>query len=297
MTQEIENTHADSEQDQTVTTDTAVDTETSETDSGSTPKVEQRDGKLYVDGVRVYSREDTNRIAANSRKEIESRILEDLGVDSLESVKQVIGTLQESSGTQDLNVESLRDAVKKREATVEELRAELEQVRTESTMREHLGKLNLAMPSEWTDTQRQAVVDLMKARDMFQLEGDQFAIRLGDGFITDQSGEAPDYAEAVRIMGDTLGLPSTKRGVKNYQTPDAETSESKAKRGLDADRLKSDAAYRNAYVQLRNRNRGLMHSDITDAQVRKQMEGSSRGDSQSRMLSNSAQPSKRKTRR
>lgn len=296
MTQPVENTQAESEEIQSVTTDAAVDTEKSETDSGSTPHVEQRDGKLYVDGVRVYSREDTNRIAANSRKEIESRILQDLGVDSLESVKQVIGTLQESSGTQDLNVESLRDAVKKREATVEELRAELDRVRTESTMREHLGRLNAAMPSEWTDSQRQAVIDLMKARDMLKLEGDQFAIQTSDGFITDQSGEAPDYAEAVRIMGDTLGLPSTKRGVKNYQSPDAPASESNTTKPLDANRLKTDAAYRNAYVQLRNRNRGLMHSQITDSQVRKQMEGSTRGDIGSRMLTN-AQTPKTKNRR
>lgn len=299
MTQEVENTQAESDQTQPVTTDTVENTtsEQTETDSSTTPKVEQRDGKLYVDGVRVYSREDTNRIAANSRKEIESKILSDLGVDDLDSVKQVIGTLQQSEAGTDLNMESLRDAVKKREQTVEELKSELNRVKTEGTLREHLGKLNSAMPADWSESQRSAVIDLMKAREMLKLDGEQFAIVHGDSFITDQSGEAPDYAQAIKLMGETLGLPFSKRGVNNYQNPDAKNaSEQTEQRGLDANRLKTDAAYRNAYVQLRNRNRGLMHNQVTDAQVRKQMEGSSQGNSASKMLSNTQSP-KQKTRR
>ena len=53
----------------------------------------------------------------------------------------------------------------------------------------------------------------MKARGMLHLEGETFAIRNGDTYFTDATGERPDYAAAVLSVGKTLGLPTTKQGV------------------------------------------------------------------------------------
>ena len=110
---------------QSATTDTKSE--------NTTPAVEIRDGKTFVDGVRMYSRDDTNRIAANAKNEVEKNILKDLNVDSIDSVKQVVSTLQTVSPEegQSLNVDSLRDAVKKREATVEELKGQVNSLKTE----------------------------------------------------------------------------------------------------------------------------------------------------------------------
>ena len=74
---------------------TATDTKSEST----TPKVEQRDGKIFVNGVRVYTRDDTNRIAASAKHEVERNILNELNVDSIDSVKKVVSTLQAVSYT------------------------------------------------------------------------------------------------------------------------------------------------------------------------------------------------------
>ena len=58
-------------------------------DVNTTPKVEHRDGKLFVDGIRVYTRDDTNKIAANARHETESKFLSELNVDSIDQVKKL----------------------------------------------------------------------------------------------------------------------------------------------------------------------------------------------------------------
>ena len=136
---------------QSATTDTKSE--------NTTPAVEIRDGKTFVDGVRMYSRDDTNRIAANAKNEVEKNILKDLNVDSIDSVKQVVSTLQTVSPEegQSLNVDSLRDAVKKREATVEELKGQVNSLKTELLLKDHMGKLQSAMPSNWNAEQQNAV--------------------------------------------------------------------------------------------------------------------------------------------
>lgn len=298
MSEALNDTLVAGENVQPVTTDTDADTAVNSDSKAApkTPSVELRDGKMFVDGVRVYSREDTNRIAANAKKEVESRILDDLEVDSFDQVKTVVKQLRTVSDEEpNLNVASLRDAVKKKEQTVEELKAELARVKTDMVLKEHLVNLNTAMPAGWTQEQRSAVVDLMKARNMLHLEGDTFAIRNGDSFFTDESGERPDYTAAVMSLGKTLGLPIAKQGVAIFDTPDKVVDDAKAIKGLDSKRMQNDAAYRNAYVQVRNRDKNLAHGDVTDAMVRKQMEGYTRASVSDRMLSNTSKTSASKS--
>ena len=265
-----------------------VETETeanaAETSDVGAPSVEMRDGKMYVDGVRVYTRDDTNRIAANAKKEAEHRMLTELEVDSFDQVKTVVSQLQGAGDTETgLNVDSLRDAVKKKEQTVEELRAELQRVKTDMVLKDHLGNLQNAMPNNWTTDQKSAVIDLMKTRDMLHIEGETFAIRSGDSFLTDESGERPDYAGAVNMIAKTLGLPTAKTGVATFDS-DRTPRDNGATKSIDDSRMKNDPAYRSAYIQVRERNKNLSRSEITDAMVKKQMEGTTRATGTERML-------------
>lgn len=290
MSEALNDTLVAGENVQPVTTDTDADSAVnSDKATPQTPSVELRDGKMFVDGVRVYSRDDVNRIGANAKKEVESRILGELEVDSFDQVKTVVNQLRNVSDEEpNLNVASLRDAVKKKEQTVEELRAELTRVKTDMVLKDHLVNLNTAMPANWTQDQRAAVVDLMKARNMLHLEGETFAIRNGDTFFTDESGERPDYAAAVMSLGKTLGLSVTKQGVAGFDAPDRVIDDVKAIKGLDSNRLQNDAAYRNAYVQVRNRERNMSHGEITDSMVRKQMEGVTRASVSDKLLKNTS---------
>lgn len=261
------NTQVEGDNVQPVDTDTVADA-SAEAKSDATPQVETRDGKVYVDGVRVYTRDDTNRIAANAKKDAESRILQELEVDDLGKVKDVVSQLRDT-GEHGLDVQSLRDAVKKREATVEELRAELNAVKTDYALRSHIGKLTETMPGAWNVDQKQAVVDLMRARDMLHMDGSSFAIRNGEDFIT-VDGETPDYAGAVKLVGSQLGLPFAKKGVENYDV-DRKPTEQASNKGIDSAKLQSDPAYSKAYVSLRQHNRSLARDSITDAMIQKQM--------------------------
>ena len=299
MSEALNDTLVAGENVQPVTTDTDADNAVN-SESKATPKtpaVEYKDGKVYsIDGVRVYTRDDVNRIGANAKKETESRILGELEVDSFDQVKTVVKQLRSVSDEEPtLNVASLRDAVKKKEQTVEELRAELQRVKTDMVLKDHLVNLNTAMPASWNQDQRSAVVDLMKARNMLHLEGETFAIRNGDTFFTDASGEHPDYAAAVTSIGKTLGLPITKQGVAIFDAPDGVLDDVKTVKVLDQKRLSSDPAYRNAYVQVRNRDKNLSHSEVTDAMVRKQMDSVSRASLGAKMLSNTGTTSASKS--
>jgi hypothetical protein len=298
MSEALKDTLVAGEDVQSVTTDAVADNAgKSDTATPKAPNVELRDGKMFVDGIRVYSRDDVNRIGANAKKEVESRILEDLEVDSFDQVKTVVKQLRNVSDEEpNLNVASLRDAVKKKEQTVEELRAELARVKTDAILKDHLVNLNTAMPVQWNQDQRAAVVDLMKARNMLHLEGDTFAIRNGDTFFTDESGERPDYAAAVMSIGKTLGLPVAKQGVAIFDAPD-KSVDSPAIKGLDEKRLNTDAAYKTAYVRVRSKNPQLSHSEITDAMVRKQIEGAQMGSAQDRFLRSAPAASKSNSRR
>lgn len=265
-------------------TETEANTDTVEQNSEEkatpiAPSVEQRDGKTYVDGVRVYSRDETNVIASRAKNEVESRLLAELDVDSLDSVKQVVSELRNTDiADNSLNVQSLRDAVAKREQTVEELRAELQSVKTEYALKDHIGSLKDNMPSQWNGEQKSAVVDLMKARNMLHLEGETFAIKNGEDYFT-QDGETPDYKAAVEVVGKTLGLPFAKKGVESFdadkQPSKAATKESPA----DVQELiKSDPQLRNAYVKLRGR--GLSASQITPSSLKSFVEKSGYGANQ-----------------
>ena len=247
---------------QSATTDTKSE--------NTTPAVEIRDGKTFVDGVRMYSRDDTNRIAANAKNEVEKNILKDLNVYSIDSVKQVVSTLQTVSPEegQSLNVDSLRDAVKKREATVEELKGQVNSLKTELLLKDHMGKLQSAMPSNWNAEQQNAVVDLMKARGMLAVEGDTFAIRNGNDFLT-TDGETPDYGAAVETVGKSLGLSFGKKGVDLQY---GETSSGDiGNKALDEAKMSSDVEYRNAYMTIRKYQPSLGRSDISDAMVKSQL--------------------------
>ena len=266
---------------QSVTTETEANTDTVEQNSEekatpTAPSVEQRDGKTYVDGVRVYTRDETNVIASRAKNEVESRLLAELDVESLDSVKQVVSELRNTDiADNSLNVQSLRDAVAKREQTVEELRAELQSVKTEYALKDHIGTLKDSMPSQWNGEQKSAVVDLMKARNMLHLEGETFAIKNGEDYFT-QDGETPDYKAAVEVVGKTLGLPFAKKGVESF---DADKQPSKAATKESADDvqqlIKSDPQLRNAYVKLRGR--GLSASQITASSLKSFVEKSGYG--------------------
>jgi hypothetical protein len=271
MSEEITNdTLVAGENVQPVGTDTEADTSvTQKSDSVEAPQqptLEQKDGRLYVDGKRVYTRQETDSIAKNATKDYESRILQDLEVDDLSQVKKVVSQLRSASPeSNSLDVEALKSAVQKREQTVEELKSELSRVKTDYALREHIGQLKDNMPTTWNAEQKSAVVDLMKARDMLKIEGETFAIKNGNDFLT-VDGEQPDYKSAVEVVGKTLGLPFAKKGVDTFDA-DRTPSESKVKGPADLERMNKDPNYRAAYVHLRSVNKTMARSDITDAMV------------------------------
>lgn len=275
MSEVINDTLVAGENVQPVSTDTETDTQVevkSEDVSAKAPTVESRDGKMFVDGVRVYTRDDTNKIAANAKRDVESKLLQELEVDSFDKVKSVVKQLQ-TAGPEEasLNVNSLRDAVKKKEQTVEELRAELHSVKTDYALREHVGSLKDNMPSAWDQTQKQAVVDLMKARDMLHYQDGTFAIKAGDEFLT-TDGETPDYKSAVEVIGKQLGLQFAKKGIDTFDSDKQPSKDSgKENKAIDADRLKNDSMYRKAYVDLREKQR-LSRGQITDSLIKKTMD-------------------------
>lgn len=276
MVDNTETTAIQSDNIGTVTDSATVDNTATDTksDKSTTPKVDVRDGKLFVDGVRVYTRDDTNKIAANAKKEVETRLLHELNVDSFDSVRNVVRTLQETGVAEEgsnLNVNSLRDAVKKREATVEELKQQVTRLKTDLLLKDHMGQLQAAMPGNWSSEQREAVVDLMKARGMLAIEGDTFAIRNGENYLT-VDGERPDYAGAVDLVGRTLGLQFGKKGVELQLGETGDISSSNKVKAYDASRVTSDAEYRAAYMNIRQYQPFLKREAITDGMVRKQME-------------------------
>jgi len=240
-------------------------------DKATTPSVEYRDNKLFVDGVRVYTRDDTNKIAANAKREVEQSFLNELNVDSFDSVKSVVKTLQETTPSEEgssLNVNALRDAVKRREATVEELQQQVKSLKTDLLLKDHMSQLNAAMPSTWSAEQKGAVIDLMKARNMLAVEGDTFAIRSGDTYLT-TDGETPDYNLAVETVGKTLGLNFGKKGV-DLQYGETVTDSDRGTKPLDDARVNTDAEYRSAYLELR-KYQNISRESITDAMIKKQM--------------------------
>ena len=135
------------------------------------------------------------------------------------------------------------------------------------------------MPSQWKAEQKSAVVDLMNARNMLQLEGDTFAIKNGEDFIT-TDGETPDYKTAVEVVGKTLGLPFAKRGVESFDADKQPTREKESGKPV-LELIKHDPQLRDAYVKLRSRNVAI--GDITESKLKALANKSTLGDPAQRL--------------
>lgn len=242
-----------------------AETKSEEKVTTTSPTVELKDGKTFVDGNRVYSRDETNMIASKAKRDVETKLLNDLEVESFDKVKQVVSELRNTDiADNSLNVQGLRDAVAKKEQTVDELRNELNAVKADYALKEHIGVLKDNMPTQWKAEQKLAVVDLMKARNMLQLEGSTFAIKNGEDFIT-TDGETPDYKTAVEVVGKTLGLPFAKKGVESFDADKQPTKEKLDGRPVEK-LISTDPELRNAYVKLRSK--GTEIGDITESKLR-----------------------------
>ena len=259
---------------QTEQTAPVTEAEVTETKSESaTPKLEIKDGKYFVNNTRVYSRDDTNKIAANAKNEAVNSLLRELDVDSLDQVKDVITQLKSSNedGEGSLDVKALKQAVAKREATLEELQKQVGTLKQELLLKDHISNLNNAMPGNWNAEQKGAVLDLMRARNMFAVEGDSFQLRNGSEFLT-VDGEKPDYAAAVDLVAKTLGLNTGKRGVDLVATESTSYEGDNRIKPLDEARLKTDAEYRSAYMNIRQYNPNMSRESITHNMVSKQLD-------------------------
>ena len=254
---------------ETVTENTEAVSTATETAEASAPKVEVKDGKTFVDGIRVYSRDETNKIAANAKAQVEKSVLNDLDVDSFDQVKTVINELRSVNTDQEqpsLDVQSLRDAVKKKEQSLEELQNTVTSLKTELVMKDHMSNLHNAMPTEWQAEQRAAVIDLMKARGMMQIQDQTFVIKDGDNFLT-TDGDTPDYKTAVESIGKTIGLPLAKKGIDAVSTDNSQNVDKSTRKSVDQNRLNSDNKYRSAWVQYRKQNPALSINDVTHKAV------------------------------
>ena len=270
---ETDNTVVDTGTESQTVTETEGKVEDTISVSSDTPTVEIKEGKTFVNGVRMFSRAEKDAVAKIASRDVEQNILNDLGVDNLQSVKQVVKQLQtanidsESGSSLDLN--ALKQSVAKKEQTVAELKAELESVKSQYVVDRHVTNLKDAMPSAWSPEQKSSVVKLMQADNMFKIEGESFHIVDGEDFLTTDDG-LPNYNVAVEKMGKTLGLPFAKKGVATVDA-DSTPVDNKSTRSLNEDRVKTDPRYRDAYVAIRNKNVGLARESITNKMIEDQM--------------------------
>lgn len=247
-------------------------TQTVETTNNSN-QPQYKDGKWYLNDKRFYTRDETNMVAKQAEDRARQNIMKELDVDDLSQVKTVVNELRSvnSEEGQSLNVKALKDAVMKKEQSLEELQSQVKSLKTELVLKDHIGKLNSAMPSNWTADQNQAVIDLMNARNMIAVEGETFALRDGDSFLT-VDGETPDYKAAVEKIGKQLNFSFGKKGV-DVAYGETGTGDSSKPKGIDESRLKSDASYRRAYMAIRDYNKSLTRDQITDGMIKKKMNG------------------------
>lgn len=255
-------------------TDSAEPVELNKSETVTQP--EFKDGKWYLEGKRFYARDEVNQVSARAKSDAVSSILKDLDVDSIDQVKDVISTLKSAELTEEgqssLDVKALKQAVAKREATVEELTAEVNNLRKDLVLKDHLGALQSHMPSAWNVDQRQAVLDLMNARNMFAVENNTFALKNGDDYLT-IDGVKPDYESAISMVGKGLGLPFGKKGVDVVNAQESTNDDSgRSPRALQEDRLLSDPEYRAAYTTVRNSNMNWSRADINHSMVMKQVD-------------------------
>ena len=236
------------------------------------PKVEVRDNKVFLDGNRVYTREENSKQIAFEKQRYQNELLSELDVDSFDQVKEVVTQLRDFKVDEGnaLNVESLRQTVAKKEATVEELQNTVQRLQTDLLLKDHVGEIYNNMPSSWSADQRSAVLDLMKARNMIQVDNNQFALKNGEEFLT-TDGEKPDYKKAVQVVGETLGLGTGKKGV-DLPYGESQSTTPAGSKSIDEGRLKSDQEYRNAYVTVRRNNPTLSRDSLSDSMIKKQIE-------------------------
>jgi hypothetical protein len=257
-------------------TATSIDVKSEETSTqtvettNTSNQPEYKDGKWYLDQKRFYTRDETNMVAKQAEDRARQSIMKELDVDDLSQIKTVVNELRSVNNEegQSLNVKALKDAVMKKEQSLEELQSQVKTLKTELVLKDHLGKLQSVMPSNWSADQSQAVIDLMNARNMIAVEGDTFALRDGDSFLT-VDGETPDYSAAVERIGKQLNFSFGKKGV-DVAYGETNTGSSTPK-GIDETRLKSDASYRRAYMQIRDYNKNLARDQITDGMIKKKM--------------------------
>lgn len=288
MSDDNTNTAIDAGESQSVTETENHETDTISVDNGATPSVEIREGKTFIDGNRVFTKAEKDAIAKVASRETEAQILRELGVDSLQSVKQVVRQLQtaniDSEGEASLDISALKNAVAKKEQTVAELKAELEAVKSQYVLDNHIGKLKSNMPNNWTESQKESVVKLMRADNMLRVEGQSFHIVDNEDFLTLDDG-TPDYNNAVRTVGNRLGLPFSKSGVA---TVDAQSkpvdNRDVSTKAINEERLKTDNRYRDAYVALRRTKMNLDRSQITNKMIEDQMARSQVGSFGTRQL-------------
>ncbi len=255
-------------------TDSAEPVELNKSETVTQP--EFKDGKWYLEGKRFYARDEVNQVSARAKSDAVSSILKDLDVDSIDQVKDVISTLKSAELTEEgqssLDVKALKQAVAKREATVDELTAEVNNLRKDLVLKDHLGALQSHMPSAWNIDQRQAVLDLMNARNMFAVENNTFALKNGDDYLT-TDGVKPDYESAISMVGKGLGLPFGKKGVDVVNAQESTNDDSgRSPRALQEDRLLSDPEYRAAYTTVRNSNMNYSRADVNHSMVMKQVD-------------------------
>jgi len=271
MSEDNTTTVVDTGESQTVPETVTQSEESISVSSNAKPEVELRDGRIFVNGQRMFTKAEKDAIAKTTTREVEQRLIAELGVDSLSSVKQVVKELQTANiteGESSLDITALKNTVAKKEQTVAELKAELEGVKSQYVLDNHVGKLKDAMPQAWTPEQRNSVVKLMNADDMFKVEGQSFHIVNGDDFYTTDEGK-PNYTAAIEKVGKDLGLQFSKKGVA---TVDAQTTPvSKGKGGIDENRLKTDNQYRDAYVTLRRQNNSLSREAMTSKMIEAEM--------------------------
>ncbi len=270
---ETDNTVVDTGEESQTVTETEAKVDDTISVSSDTPTVEIKEGKTFVNGVRMFSRAEKDAVAKIASRDVEQNILNDLGVDNLQSVKQVVKQLQtanidsESGSSLDLN--ALKQSVAKKEQTVAELKAELESVKSQYVVDRHVTNLKDAMPSAWSPEQKASVVKLMQADNMFKIEGESFHIVDGEDFLTTDDG-LPNYTVAVEKMGKTLGLPFAKKGVATVDA-DSTPVDNKSNRSINEERIKSDPRYRDAYITVRNKNVGLPRESISNKMIEDQM--------------------------
>ena len=275
MSEDNTYTAVDAGESQSVTETENHETDTISVDNDATPIVEIREGKTFIDGNRVFTKAEKDAIAKVASRETEAQILKELGVDSLQSVKQVVRQLQtaniDGEGESSLDVNALKNAVAKKEQTVAELKAELEAVKSQYVLDNHISRLKSNMPTNWTESQKDSVVKLMRADNMFRVEGQSFHIVDNEDFLTLDDG-TPDYNNAVRTVGNRLGLPFSKTGVATVDTQSKPVDNRDAStKAINEDRLKSDNRYRDAYVALRRTKMNLDRSQITNKMIEDHM--------------------------